>query len=367
MGDFFVVAGKTDGSQIMWLIEAGVQDGILLFLFLWGFCKGEWFKIEFWLFWLFNQTVKKTCQIIRKIEQVWFGWRFFNVPLTENNSFSERPVGNGTHLEAWIVSDMDQAATVVKEGQLKGKNLKEIYHQYPDGFDTPEKSEFPLLVKLIDARDNLSVQVHPEDAYAQSHENQSCGKNECWHILDCGKNGQIQIGHHAKTKEELADLIDRSQWEQLLDYRAIKPGDFLNIPAGTVHAICRNTLLLEVQQASDLTYRLYDYDRLSNGKPRELHLAQAKDVIVCPAPKQSPEQTEGDILVDTSYFKVRELKGKDKILIETQPTFQIGFVVDGEGVLQNRTLHRWDTFLVPANMVPLVLTGHLHLILAQPK
>lgn len=153
----------------------------------------------------------------------------------------------------------------------------------------------------------------------------------------------------------------------MLDYRAIKPGDFLNIPAGTVHAICRNTLLLEVQQASDLTYRLYDYDRLSNGKPRELHLAQAKDVIVCPAPKQSPEQTEGDILVDTSYFKVRELKGKDKILIETQPTFQIGFVVDGEGVLQNRTLHRWDTFLVPANMVPLVLTGHLHLILAQPK
>ena len=147
----------------MWLIEAGVQDGILLFLFLWGFCKGEWFKIEFWPFWLFNQTVKKTCQIIRNIEQVWFGWRFFNVPLTENNSFSERPVGNATHLEACIVSDMGQAATVVKEGQLKGKNLKEIYHQYPDGFDTPEKSEFPLLVKLIDARDNLSVQVHPDD------------------------------------------------------------------------------------------------------------------------------------------------------------------------------------------------------------
>ena len=112
---------------------------------------------------------------------------------------------------------------------------------------------FPLLVKIIDAKDDLSIQVHPDDAYAKAHENGSLGKTECWFILDCKENATLVVGHNAKTKEELEQMIHEGRWKEFIREIPIKPGDFIQIDPGTVHAIKGGTLLLETQQSSDIS------------------------------------------------------------------------------------------------------------------
>ena len=121
--------------------------------------------------------------------------------------------------------------------------------------------EFPLLIKIIDAKSDLSIQVHPDNAYAKEHENGSLGKTECWYILDSEPGTQIVIGHHAKDKEELMQMVEEKRWKDLIREVPVKKGDFYQIDPGCVHAIKGGTVILETQQSSDITYRVYDYDR----------------------------------------------------------------------------------------------------------
>ena len=158
-----------------------------------------------------------------------------------------------------------------------------IVEKHPEVFGKVDSDRFPLLIKIIDAKDDLSIQVHPDDDYAKVHENGSLGKTECWYILDCKKNATIVIGHNSRTKEELSRMIHEGKWSEFIREIPIKKGDFLQIDPGTVHAIKGGTLILETQQNSDITYRVYDYGRLSNGKPRELHIDKSIDVITVPA------------------------------------------------------------------------------------
>ena len=146
-----------------------------------------------------------------------------------------------------------------------------------------KSAEISLASYFIDAKDDLSIQVNPDDAYAKVHENGSLGKTECWFILDCKENATLVAGHNAKTKEELEHMIHEGRWKEFIREIPIMPGDFIQIDPGTVHAIKGGTLLLETQQSSDITYRVYDYDRLSNGKPRQKHIAQSFTVITVPA------------------------------------------------------------------------------------
>ena len=160
-----------------------------------------------------------------------------------------------------------------------------IASTHPNGMQENLKSfvggDYPLLVKIIQANDRLSVQVHPDDEKAQLYEN--CrGKTECWYVLDCKEDGELIIGHNAKNKEELYSMIDDKRWDELLRKMPIKKGDFIQINPGTIHAISSGTLILETQQNSDITYRLYDYDRISDGKKRPLHIDKSKDVIKVP-------------------------------------------------------------------------------------
>ena len=146
-----------------------------------------------------------------------------------------------------------------------------------------DSDRFPLLIKIIDAKDDLSIQVHPDDDYAKVHENGSLGKTECWYILDCKKKCDDRYRTQFKDKEELSRMIHEGKWSEFIREIPIKKGDFLQIDPGTVHAIKGGTLILETQQNSDITYRVYDYGRLSNGKPRELHIDKSIDVITVPA------------------------------------------------------------------------------------
>ncbi|WP_026507680.1 type I phosphomannose isomerase catalytic subunit [Butyrivibrio sp. MC2013] len=179
--------------------------------------------------------------------------------------------------------------TLVMTGVYKGKSLSELWNEHRELFGGIEGDKFPLLIKLIDAREDLSIQVHPDDSYAAEHENGSLGKTECWYILSCDKGASIVAGHNASTKEELRAMIDERRWNDLIRELPVAPGDFIQIDPGTIHAIKGGILLIETQQSSDITYRLYDYDRLSDGKLRPLHIDQSKDVIVVPSP--DPEKT----------------------------------------------------------------------------
>jgi len=130
---------------------------------------------------------------------------------------------------------------------------------------------------------DLSVQVHPNDDFAKVNENEEFGKTECWYINDCKKDSNMIFGHNAKTKKELSQYINEGEWDKLLRSVKIKQGDFFFVPSGTIHALCEGTLVLEIQQSSDTTYRIYDYDRKDgDGNLRELHLDKAIEVITVP-------------------------------------------------------------------------------------
>lgn len=236
------------------------------------------------------------------IEKIW-GGNFF-----KKNFKKSLPSNIG---EAWIASGYDGNETKIFNKDIKlnsfYKNNKELFNNY-------KSIDFPLLVKILDAKENLSIQVHPDDNYAKKINEKFSGKSECWHILDCEKNGEIIIGNNAKNKSELKKFIDERDFSSLIKKRKIKVGDSFNIVPGTVHAICKNTLLYELQQSSDLTFRIYDYDRLENGKLRELHLKESLETIkfdeesVVQEPKIlfEDEKFKRSLLVENSYFNLEK-------------------------------------------------------------
>ena len=183
--------------------------------------------------------------------------------------------------EAWGISAHKNGSSIITNDKYKGKTLRELYYTKKELFGNYPSEEFPILIKVIDANNDLSIQVHPDDQYAKKYEN-SFGKTECWYILDTEKNTDIIIGHKAKDIEELKSYINNNDFESVLNKFQIQKGDQFNIYSGTIHAICKGTLLLEIQQSSDITYRIYDYKRLDNGKLRELHIDKALDVIKFP-------------------------------------------------------------------------------------
>ena len=174
--------------------------------------------------------------------------------------------------ECWAPSAHPSGDNTIIEGEFKGQTLSKVFNEHRELFGNIKDKEFPLLIKIIDACDDLSVQVHPGDEYARIHEN-SLGKTECWYVLETEENTKMVMGHHAKTKEELVQAIENDDYDHLLNKFDIQKGDFFYIPSGTIHAICKGSLIYEAQQSSDITYRVYDYHRKDkDGNERELHV-----------------------------------------------------------------------------------------------
>lgn len=191
--------------------------------------------------------------------------------------------------EAWGISGHKNGSSTIIDGPYKGLSLRRLFKENKDLFGNYPSDEFPILIKIIDATDDLSIQVHPDDTYAKKYEN-SLGKTECWHILDVDPDTHIIIGHKAKSKKDFLKAMTDNLLESILNRFVIHEGDEFNINAGTIHAICKGTLLLEIQQSSDVTYRLFDYNRLSNGQLRDLHIEKAMDVIPFPDQPLSKDQ-----------------------------------------------------------------------------
>ena len=202
--------------------------------------------------------------------------------------------------ECWAISAHPSGDCRIKNGPFQGYTLSRLWKENREVFGNAEGEVFPLLTKIIDANEDLSIQVHPDDIYAKEHEGGSLGKMECWYVLDCEKDASIVIGHHAKSRGELKDMIAQSRWKELIREIPIKKGDFFQINPGCIHAIKGGTMILETQQNSDITYRLYDYDRLSDGKKRELHIDKSIDVIEVPFTEVMSESGRTDHVLDTA-------------------------------------------------------------------
>lgn len=186
--------------------------------------------------------------------------------------------------ESWEISDYGSEISKFSHNETDAKlNFREFYQNHAESFLGKSfiNQNFPLLIKMIDAQDKLSVQVHPDDAYAEKFDPSSAGKKECWLVLSAEPNAELVIGFSRDTsKEEYEKLVQENKAEEILKRWKVKPGDVFLLNPGTIHAIGAGVVLLEVQQSSDSTYRVYDYGRLGdNGNPRDLHLDKALSVL----------------------------------------------------------------------------------------
>ncbi len=283
--------------------------------------------------------------------------------------------------ECWAISAHKNGDCEIAEGEYAGKTLSWLWNEHRELFGNIDLPVFPLLTKIIDARENLSIQVHPDDTYAGSHENGSLGKTECWYILDCDPGTNIIIGHNASTREELADMINNGRWDELIREIPVHKGDFFQIDPGTVHAIKGGTMILETQQNSDITYRVYDYGRLQSGKPRQLHVKQSIDVIRVPftgsdasdkgirltAGKGSEGENECRPLVRSPYYRVWKLDIAGKGSYIQDNAFLICSVIEGQGNIvrdggKTEKIRKGDHFILPAGFGEFALEGNLSLI-----
>ncbi|MCR5213344.1 MAG: hypothetical protein K6E10_02940 [Eubacterium sp.] len=290
--------------------------------------------------------------------------------------------------ECWAVSGHSNGEGHLADGTFEGIKLSDLWKNHRELFGNMEGEVFPLLTKIIDANDDLSIQVHPDDEYAGVNENGSLGKMECWYILDCDPDAKIIIGHNAKTKEELESMIKEERWSDLLREVPISKGDFFQINPGTIHAIKAGTLILETQQSSDVTYRLYDYGRLQNGKPRPLHIDKSLDVIkvpFVPALVQNTSENTSDtsslkvldnkwleMLYSCKYYTVWKAKMDGEEYLYQDRPFLIGSLLEGEvyisgDFVEERHFVKGDHFIIPFGAGKLKVRGKGEFIFSAPS
>ncbi|WP_226654773.1 mannose-6-phosphate isomerase, class I [Pseudalkalibacillus hwajinpoensis] len=280
--------------------------------------------------------------------------------------------------ECWGISAHSNGPSEILNGPLNGKTLDIIWKENQDLFRNEGGEHFPLLIKILDANNDLSVQVHPDDSYAREVENEAYGKTECWYILDCEEDSEIIFGHHAQSREEFQQLIEEGKWDSLLRSIKIKPGEFYYVPSGTIHAIGKGTMILETQQSSDTTYRVYDYDRTdSNGNKRDLHIAQSIEVSTVPHedPELHPKREVKEGLVQTElvkeqYFTVWKWEVNGHVQQATNGDYLLVSVLSGEGSIGVKdedalSIMKGDHFIIPSTMKEFVVEGKLEMMVSK--
>ncbi len=300
-------------------------------------------------------------------EKEWGGWNFnekLNMDLPTEKLYGE----------SWEVSSHKNGMSVVENGTLEGKTLEELFSDYK-GELVGEKiyskygEKFPLLIKYLDINDKLSVQVHPSDDYALKVEGEF-GKSESWYILEASSDAKLIMGLKSGiTPEIFAEKTKNKDFENLFNVISVKKGDFINVTPGLIHASLEGSIVIcEVQQNSDMTYRIYDFDRLVDGKLRELHLDKAMEVIDYEnIPQISTDETRKSLEIDggskqeiirDKYFNI------DKKLVDgsyrdlDENSFMICSILEGGGNLECDgviyPVKKGDTWYIPPKLEVLV-------------
>lgn len=272
-----------------------------------------------------------------------------------------KPYDGDILAESWEVSCHPDGPSFVTNGEYAGKTLQEyidLAGREVLGTNCRRFDEFPVLIKFIDAKDNLSIQVHPDNAYALKNEHQY-GKTEMWYVVDCEEGAYLYYGFNREvSKEEFAERIKNNTLLEVLNPVKVKKGDVLFIESGTIHAIGKNILIAEIQQNSNVTYRVYDYGRVgADGKPRALHVKQALEVMRRTPPEQhdfSPHLAKCD------YFTVDVVAGGHTGTAD-ETSFVSLLITEGEGRLtcggETVQAKKGDSFFITAGSGAYALTG----------
>ena len=283
--------------------------------------------------------------------------------------------------ESWDLSSVKGDISVVSNGFLKGNNLEEVIEVYMGDLIGEENFErygleFPLLIKYLDCNDRLSVQVHPDDALAEERHN-SFGKTEAWYVVDCKPGAAIYLGFKDLnlTREEYISAVSESRLEELLNKVEVKPGDVFFIPAGTVHALGAGLEVVEVQQTSDITYRIYDWDRVdAEGKGRELHTALAVDAIDFEADaellhrKYNLEKGGEAKVIESNYFTMvlHDVAGNKSFDHSSRDSFVVYIALDGSVRIiadgKEELLEEGEVILIPAEISEVIAEGNAKLM-----
>ena len=267
--------------------------------------------------------------------------------------YQDFPDGIG---QSWSFSAQEKDSTVCLTEPYQGMTLRDLWIHHQELFGNQE-GEFPVIISLVGPEDDLSLQVHPDAKHAQKV-GFSSGKNEAWYFIEANDDANIVYGHHAKDEKELRKYIQEDRWDELIKHLDVHPGDFVYLPAGLLHALKKGSIVYEIQQATDITYRFYDYHRKdAAGNERELHLEQAIDCL-----SYDPKEMENHIqpvVSETAHMKQTVFISNDsftvtKLEIDGQDTYQsdhyqLATIVKEQGKVDNQEVKVGDNFLIPVN------------------
>ncbi|QWX84440.1 class I mannose-6-phosphate isomerase [Cellulophaga sp. HaHaR_3_176] len=283
-----------------------------------------------------------------------------------------KPIENDITGESWEVSTVKGDISVVANGAIAGTSLQELIDNDAEGFlgkSVVERfgKEFPILIKFIDAKQDLSIQLHPNDELAKKRHD-SFGKTEMWYIMDADKDANLIVGFNKTvTKNEYQKSIENDMLLDLLNYEEVKEGDTFFINTGKIHAIGAGVVLAEIQQTSDVTYRVFDFNRKDkNGNLRELHTDMALDAMDYEKKDDfkvaySKQNNRVNDMVDCPYFKTNYIDLTEDLEqnITTRDSFTIYMCVSGQAIIVNEdgetTVKKGETVLVPANSNKVIL------------
>lgn len=296
---------------------------------------------------------------------------------TKLKTYLNKPITSEITGESWEISTVENDVSVIANGFFKGKSLNEIISEFSKevlGTKVYEKfgKQFPLLFKYLDAREDLSIQVHPNDELAAKRHN-SFGKTEMWYVMQADVDARLIVGFKEKSSpNEYLKSLENKTIIDILDTKNIKKGDVFFLETGTVHAIGAGTVIAEIQQTSDITYRLYDFDRVdTQGNTRELHVDLALDAInynVVDAQKEySRVKNSSNEMVNCPYFTTNFIPLDGKIEVEKdKESFTVYMCVEGNFELEykekNYTYKTGDTVLIPAEMAVFEISGKASLL-----
>lgn len=264
--------------------------------------------------------------------------------------------------ESWELSFTSGGEARVADG----REMSEAFPRSAWGEACEKFHAFPVLTKFIDAKDKLSVQVHPSDAYALQNEGQF-GKTEMWYVVDAEEGAGLYMGlERVCQRDEFAEAVADGTVEELLSFKQVRPGDVYFIPSGTIHAIGAGVVIFEIQQNSTLTYRLYDYMRRDkDGNLRELHVDKAMKVSLLEPYREAKFDTDDESVIGKcEYFETRKytLKFTKKVFNVGKDSYLSITCVSGEGLIEGEKISRGDTFFIPADTGEITLEGDLEVV-----
>ncbi|WP_309614728.1 type I phosphomannose isomerase catalytic subunit [Flavobacterium sp.] len=297
-------------------------------------------------------------------ERIWGG--------TKLKTFLNKPITSNITGESWEISTVENDVSIVANGIFKGKSLNELINELPEAVLGTKVyaqfgKQFPLLFKYLDAREDLSIQLHPNDELAKKRHN-SFGKTEMWYVMQADADARLIVGFKEKSSPSaFIQNLNNKTLLHILDTKKVKQGDVFMLETGTIHAIGAGIVVAEIQQTSDITYRVYDFDRVdANGNKRELHLDLALEAInyekIEAQRLYSKTENVSNEVVNCNYFTTNfiPLDGTTEIN-KNQTSFTVYMCVDGDFQLtvdgESYTYQKGDTVLIPASLTDFQLSG----------